>query len=263
MTTSGWRRRAPVLARYLGSRCQVDLGRVDAGARWWRELARAWPGRMTVVPHASEALPYIELGGSSWEEYLAGAQPAVPQPGWPQDARASTRPSGAGQEADLRRGGARRHRHPVRAARGPLEGASRRLVGRRSRGPRVPPGVRDRGAQARLASAVHARGGRSPGRGLVRMARGRGALLLPGGIRSGLGSPQRRLPAARRDRPEASGEGAVTYDLLLGTRRSRRASQPAPVSGGPCCWRHGFRAHESRPASRAWVARVRAKTVPS
>jgi CelD/BcsL family acetyltransferase involved in cellulose biosynthesis len=62
---------APALAGHLGTRCQLDLGRVDAGASWWRELARAWPGGMAAVPRAAEALPYIELNGSSWEEYLS------------------------------------------------------------------------------------------------------------------------------------------------------------------------------------------------
>jgi CelD/BcsL family acetyltransferase involved in cellulose biosynthesis len=63
---------APALARHLGARSQLDLGRVYAGARWWRELARAWPARMTAVPRPAEALPYIELNGSSWDDYLAG-----------------------------------------------------------------------------------------------------------------------------------------------------------------------------------------------
>jgi CelD/BcsL family acetyltransferase involved in cellulose biosynthesis len=62
---------APILAQRLGRRCQLDIGRVDAGVRWWRELALAWPGRMTAVPRPAEALPYIELGERSWEDYLA------------------------------------------------------------------------------------------------------------------------------------------------------------------------------------------------
>jgi CelD/BcsL family acetyltransferase involved in cellulose biosynthesis len=63
---------APVLASHLGARCELDLGRVDAGARWWRELAGAWPAGMTAVPRPEEPLPFIELDGSSWEDYLAG-----------------------------------------------------------------------------------------------------------------------------------------------------------------------------------------------
>ncbi len=63
---------APVLAERLGARCHLDLGRVDAAAGWWGALARAWPSRMSVVSRPEEALPYIELDGSSWEGYLAG-----------------------------------------------------------------------------------------------------------------------------------------------------------------------------------------------
>jgi CelD/BcsL family acetyltransferase involved in cellulose biosynthesis len=62
---------APLLARHVGARCQLDLGRVGAGAGWWRELARAWPGRMTVVPQPEEVLPYIALDGFDWQGYLA------------------------------------------------------------------------------------------------------------------------------------------------------------------------------------------------
>jgi CelD/BcsL family acetyltransferase involved in cellulose biosynthesis len=63
---------APALAGHLGARCQLALGRVDARARWWRELAGAWPARMAAVTRPAEVLPYIELNGSSWEDYLAG-----------------------------------------------------------------------------------------------------------------------------------------------------------------------------------------------
>jgi CelD/BcsL family acetyltransferase involved in cellulose biosynthesis len=62
---------APSLARHLGARCRLDLGRVGAEAGWWRELARAWPSRMTVVPQPEEALPYIALEGFDWQQYLA------------------------------------------------------------------------------------------------------------------------------------------------------------------------------------------------
>jgi CelD/BcsL family acetyltransferase involved in cellulose biosynthesis len=62
---------APALARHAGARCQLDLGRVGAGAGWWRELAQAWPGRMTAVPQPGEVLPYIALDGFDWEGFLA------------------------------------------------------------------------------------------------------------------------------------------------------------------------------------------------
>jgi CelD/BcsL family acetyltransferase involved in cellulose biosynthesis len=63
---------APALAAHLGTRCHLDLGRVDADATWWGALARAWPSRMAAVPRPEEALPYIELNGSNWDDYLAG-----------------------------------------------------------------------------------------------------------------------------------------------------------------------------------------------
>jgi CelD/BcsL family acetyltransferase involved in cellulose biosynthesis len=62
---------APALARHLGRRCSLDLGRVDAGATWWRELARAWPSRMSVVSQPEDVLPYIALEGLDWDQYLA------------------------------------------------------------------------------------------------------------------------------------------------------------------------------------------------
>jgi CelD/BcsL family acetyltransferase involved in cellulose biosynthesis len=62
---------APALARHLGGRCRLDLGRVGVEAGWWRELARAWPGRMTAVPQPEESLPYVALEGVDWEAYLA------------------------------------------------------------------------------------------------------------------------------------------------------------------------------------------------
>ena len=54
-----------------GSAAGWSLGRVDADCR---VVARAgpWPAQLSAVPHPAEALPYIELNGSSWEEYLAG-----------------------------------------------------------------------------------------------------------------------------------------------------------------------------------------------
>jgi CelD/BcsL family acetyltransferase involved in cellulose biosynthesis len=63
---------APALAAHLGRRSRIDLGRVVADARWWRELARSWPGRMCALPASHETLPQIELAGMAWEKYLAG-----------------------------------------------------------------------------------------------------------------------------------------------------------------------------------------------
>jgi CelD/BcsL family acetyltransferase involved in cellulose biosynthesis len=61
----------PALARHVGARCRLDLGRVGVGAGWWRELARAWPGRMTAVAQPEDSLPYVALAGVDWEGYLA------------------------------------------------------------------------------------------------------------------------------------------------------------------------------------------------
>jgi CelD/BcsL family acetyltransferase involved in cellulose biosynthesis len=63
---------APALAAHLGRRCRIDLGWVVADARWWTELARAWPGRMIALPASQETLPHIDVAGMAWEKYLAG-----------------------------------------------------------------------------------------------------------------------------------------------------------------------------------------------
>ena len=62
---------APALAQHLGRRCQLRLGRLDPAGGWWGELARAWPASLTAVTGPEEALPYVMLDGTSWEEYLA------------------------------------------------------------------------------------------------------------------------------------------------------------------------------------------------
>lgn len=61
----------PALAAHAGVRCRLDLGRVDAGAGWWRALAESWPGALAVVANPEEALPYAQIAGSTWDEYLA------------------------------------------------------------------------------------------------------------------------------------------------------------------------------------------------
>jgi CelD/BcsL family acetyltransferase involved in cellulose biosynthesis len=63
---------APVLAERLGSRCRVDLGRVYAGAAWWRGLAGSWAGPMAAVAQPEEILPFASLSGLDWDSYLAG-----------------------------------------------------------------------------------------------------------------------------------------------------------------------------------------------
>ncbi len=63
---------APALARRFGARAALDLGRVEAGAAWWRELAGAWPGGTEAVVGPPEPLPFVVLGEGGWEHYLKG-----------------------------------------------------------------------------------------------------------------------------------------------------------------------------------------------
>ncbi len=48
------------------------LENVDAGGGWWQALAEAFPTPLATVERAESALPFVELGGLSWDEYLAG-----------------------------------------------------------------------------------------------------------------------------------------------------------------------------------------------
>ncbi len=61
----------PALARRYGARAVLDLGRVEVGATWWRELARAWPGGKDAAVGPAEPLPWAALP-AGWDEYLAG-----------------------------------------------------------------------------------------------------------------------------------------------------------------------------------------------
>ena len=96
---------APLLAERFGDRCRLELGRVDADAGWWRELVRAWPVHLSAVQHPVEALPYIELEGASWEEYLSGrsrqfrSQIGRKMRGLRRDHEVRVKRSGSGEEA--------------------------------------------------------------------------------------------------------------------------------------------------------------------
>ncbi len=228
---------APVLARYLGSRCQVDLGRVDAGARWWRELARAWPGRMTVVPHASEALPYIELGGLSWEEYLAG--------------RSRQFRNQVGRKMrGLRRDHQVRVRKPTSDAEVLADIATLfELHEARWKGRHVVSSIADPEAHEfhrEFVIAAHKRGwlrlytlevDEAPVAGWYGWRVGEVFSYYQAGIRSGLGSPQRRLPAARRDRPRGERRGgrhvrpAARGRGVQGALRNRHPSRADRTAG--------------------------------
>jgi CelD/BcsL family acetyltransferase involved in cellulose biosynthesis len=61
---------APRLAEHVGSRCRLDLGRVDADSTWWRELGSGWSPALSAVVGPHEPLPYAGIAGSTWEEYL-------------------------------------------------------------------------------------------------------------------------------------------------------------------------------------------------
>jgi CelD/BcsL family acetyltransferase involved in cellulose biosynthesis len=48
------------------------LENVDAERGWWRELAKASPAALATVERSETTLPFVELAGISWDEYLAG-----------------------------------------------------------------------------------------------------------------------------------------------------------------------------------------------
>ena len=62
---------APPLAARFGRRSELELGRVPVDAAWPRALAAAWPGRMTVIAQPADRLQYVDVAGTSWDDYLA------------------------------------------------------------------------------------------------------------------------------------------------------------------------------------------------
>jgi CelD/BcsL family acetyltransferase involved in cellulose biosynthesis len=48
------------------------LENVDVGSGWWRALAKAFPAPLATVERDEATLPFVELAGLSWDEYLAG-----------------------------------------------------------------------------------------------------------------------------------------------------------------------------------------------
>lgn len=50
----------------------ILLENVDADGHWWQALAEASPERLAIVERPGSVLPFVELEGLSWEEYLAG-----------------------------------------------------------------------------------------------------------------------------------------------------------------------------------------------
>jgi CelD/BcsL family acetyltransferase involved in cellulose biosynthesis len=47
------------------------LANVDASGAWWRALAKAFPAPLATVERNEAILPFVELEGISWDEYLA------------------------------------------------------------------------------------------------------------------------------------------------------------------------------------------------
>ena len=143
-------RAAPALGRHLGPRSRVDLGRVDAGAGWWRKLAQAWPGPMTAVPQPDEPLPYIALEGLDWQGYLATRSGQLRN-----QAKRKMRSLEREHEVRLRRTSSADQvagdlDDAVRAPRCPLPDARRRVLDRRR--------ADARDFHRRFAAAAHERG---------------------------------------------------------------------------------------------------------
>jgi CelD/BcsL family acetyltransferase involved in cellulose biosynthesis len=62
---------APAVAPGRGLRSLL-LENVDAEGEWWRALARASPAPLATIERSEATLPFVELAGISWDEYLAG-----------------------------------------------------------------------------------------------------------------------------------------------------------------------------------------------
>jgi CelD/BcsL family acetyltransferase involved in cellulose biosynthesis len=63
---------APAVApRNRGPR-SLQLENVDAGGGWWQALAEASTARLATVERGESVLPFVELAGLGWDEYLAG-----------------------------------------------------------------------------------------------------------------------------------------------------------------------------------------------
>jgi CelD/BcsL family acetyltransferase involved in cellulose biosynthesis len=63
---------APAIAPPGSSLRSVLLENVDAGGEWWGALARAFPAPLATVERDAATLPFVELAGISWDDYLAG-----------------------------------------------------------------------------------------------------------------------------------------------------------------------------------------------
>src|SRR4051794_18097305 len=62
---------AVALAEDPGVR-SILLENVDADAGWWHALAEASPAPLAIVERGESVLPFVDLAGLSWDEFLAG-----------------------------------------------------------------------------------------------------------------------------------------------------------------------------------------------
>ena len=63
---------APAIATPEQGLRSLLLENVEAEGKWWRALARASSVPLATVDRGEATLPFVELGGIGWEEYLAG-----------------------------------------------------------------------------------------------------------------------------------------------------------------------------------------------
>jgi CelD/BcsL family acetyltransferase involved in cellulose biosynthesis len=62
---------APSIAPPGRSLRSLLLENVDARAGWWRALAKAFPAPLATLERDEATLPYVDLAGISWDDYLA------------------------------------------------------------------------------------------------------------------------------------------------------------------------------------------------